>query len=88
MTGRVTTGAAAGGSEGPRPLTSVKGAGFMSKPPGTGLLGKSLTSTGGSTLGSTGGFDGSRSGPAPALAQKTDNSPDEGEWPASSHRRT
>jgi hypothetical protein len=52
----------------------------MSKPPGTGVLGRSLASTGGSTVGSgTGGFDGSRSGPAPALAQKTDNSPEEGE---------
>jgi intraflagellar transport protein 88 len=60
-------GTSSGASDGVRPMTSVKGAGFQSKPPGTGRAGG-------------GGVDLSTAkatGPAPPLAEKTENGPED-----------
>lgn len=66
---RMGTAAAAGGAgDGPRPMTSVRGAGFQSRP--AGLLAR----------GPGGGFDPLSQkavGPAPPLAEKADNGPED-----------
>lgn len=62
MTGRIGTGA--GGGDGPRPMTSVKGAGYSSNP----------------AAAAKAAFDPlnqAARGPAPALAAKADNSPED-----------
>lgn len=71
MTGRVGTSAAggAGADGGPRPMTSVKGAGFQSRAIGTAIGSKAVNPLD-AVAARTGG-------PAPPLAEKADNSPEE-----------
>lgn len=65
MTGRMTgrVGTASGGGDGPRPMTSVKGAGYQSDPSAAKPSFDPLNQA--------------ARGPAPKLAEKADNSPEE-----------
>jgi len=64
-----TAAAGAGGGDGPRPMTSVKGAGFQSRALGT--------SAGGKPVNPLDAVAARTGGPAPPLADKAENSPEE-----------
>lgn len=60
-------GTSSGASDGVRPMTSVKGAGFQSKPPGTARAGAGAVDLSSARP----------TGPAPPLAEKADNGPED-----------
>jgi intraflagellar transport protein 88 len=74
-TGMMGAGANSGGNDGaagPRPMTSVKGAGFQSR-----QLATAMTGAGGKAVSALDAVAARTGGPAPPLADKTENSPEE-----------